>query len=1151
VRRNKPGAKRKIPIPGAIISSRRDKTTRNKKRKKNKKRTLGKDISVTQSASPGQVIYGLTKTGGVYTFIETNADSKAYVVVGENNRQVAFQCRDGGTIGNTTTIELTVSGTIGTNTVTVVGRAISVRLKSSGGSSTCTADQLIASIRASAAADALVSCNRGTGDGTGTMLAATAVNFVDGGGTWLHQYLTLACHEINSVEALYLDERLVTLGASNDPRWGTGIWEGRCFMHVQYGSDSQTVAEALKGNLPARWTDNHRQRGCAGVYLVTVWNQNVFADGFPEATFLIKGKKVYDPRTGQTAWTDSFGNPIGQNAALIIADYLTNTKFGMGIPYAEIDEPTLIEAANICDEVITFSWGGSERRYTIQGYFDADSPPAEILNEMAQAIAGDIVYQNGKWYIYPAKWRAPSLTLTDDMLVGPMQITTKVSRSDSFNSVRGTFNAPNNNYNESDYPVVTSALYVTEDGGNQVFEDISFELTHALWQCHRVAKIELERVRQGITVLYPMGIEGLQLQVCDTVYLTSVRMGWAVKTFEVRDISIEEDVGGTISVVLLLRETASGVFDWVEGSFTETDLSPNTTLPSPYDVQAVSGLTLTSGTSELYLRIDGTVFSRLRVSWAATTDIYVLESGNFEIQHKRSSEITFSHSAYVSGAETFFHILDVEDGVAYDVQVRAINSIGSTSAWAQVLSHTVLGKLAPPTNTSGFTANASDLGIQMTWAPVTDIDLSAYEIRYGSDWNSGTVLVSLLSGYTAYVWPQLAAGTYRLMLKAKDTSGNYSVTESLQVVVIQNPNPVSSLTGRSLGNFVLIDWQDSPQTTLSVNQFEIYKGDSFAASVRVGVSFGTFLTYIESSGGTFKYWVVAVDVGGNRSTETSIQITVQPLSNFYVQDDINPFADGTLVDSKFLVVGGSADAPSEPQGELYFPIGRAVLGTPDILPVAWEDEIQTWEEWFDDAGFATLQDFIDAGYDIPMSPNPYWPGFVEFEYDFGVTLPNTIINFTWETEVFQENDTSVLTIVPTISTSPDDVTYTPYVNVSQLFASNFRYARFRLDFEASDDVIFARISAARALLQVQEDEETGVAAVLAADAGGTVVTFTKDFLYITSIQCTPQGTTFGAAVYDFAGGLDPASFNILLFDAAGNRINGNVSWTIKGPLNPT
>jgi len=82
VKRKRPGTKRKLPIPGAIISSRRDKTTRNKKRKKNKKRAVGKDISVSQSASPGQVIYGLTKTGGVYTFIETNTDSKAYVVVG-------------------------------------------------------------------------------------------------------------------------------------------------------------------------------------------------------------------------------------------------------------------------------------------------------------------------------------------------------------------------------------------------------------------------------------------------------------------------------------------------------------------------------------------------------------------------------------------------------------------------------------------------------------------------------------------------------------------------------------------------------------------------------------------------------------------------------------------------------------------------------------------------------------------------------------------------------------------------------------------------------------------------------------------------------------------------------------------------------------
>lgn len=1132
----------------SVLSSRRDRTVRNKKRRRARRKVLGKDVSVAQSASPGQVIYGRIITGGVYTFLETSSDSHAWLVTGSGNSQLAWQAVNGGASGNNILIELYATGTVADSSVVVdgLGPTVRVRLKSSGGTSTATAQEIINLIRGNVSASAVVRINQGAGDATGVVSPAGPTALTEGGGTWLHQFITLACHVITEVVGLHLDNRGVTFGASPDTRWGTGIWANKVFMAVQGGSASQVAQPDLQAQLPSKWTADHRQRECAGVYIITVKDQNVFAEGFPEATFEIKGRVCYDPRlnggAGGEAWT--------QNAALIIADFLSAAKFGLGIPYAEIDSATLTAAANTCDESVGLVGGGTEARYTINCYFDTDLSPAEVLQEMAQSIAGDIVYQNGKWYIYPGTWRASSMAITEDDYLGPPEIVTNVSRSDSFNSVRGGFVDPGSTYNAKDYPVVKNDTYITQDGA-QVWEDISFAFVTSHTQCQRIAKIELERVRQGITVLVPMTLKALQLQVCDTVTLTDARFGWTAKAFEVRDLTLEEEPSGAMRVLVLLRETASAIYDWANGAETVLDLSPNTTLPSASDVSAPTGVTLTSGTSELYFRQDGTVFSRLKVSWDSSTSIYVQQGGFFEIQYKRSTSTVYTQSFFVMGDQTFHHILDVEDGLSYDVRIRARNSIQYYSDWVEVTGHIVVGKTAPPSNVTGFAAVATDIGIQLSWLPISDIDVSRYEVRQGFTWASGAVVASITADTTSVLYPQLTAGSYLFHIKAIDTSGNYSANEATRAIGIQSPNPVTSLTAHAVQNTILIDWQDSPVTTLSVNKFEVYKGAAFSSAIRIGVVFGTFMTYLESEGGSFTYWVVAVDVGGNRSTEVSVPLTVQPFDDYYIVDDINPFIDGTLEDRLFCAIGGEAEAPLETEGDLFFPVGRRVLGTPSLTPPAWEDEDQTWEEWFDEAGFTTLQDYIDAGYDAPLAPNPHWPGFVEYSYDLGVVLPNTFIDFTWTAETWGETPESLISIVPTISVSEDDVLYTDYVGAAQVFAADFRYVHFRLDFQAYDDKAFARITNQRARFQVQEDEELGESAVLAADSGGTTITLTKSFLYVTNIQCTAAGTTYGVAVADRPTGINPTTFKILLFDAAGNRINGTVAWRARGPLNPS
>jgi hypothetical protein len=56
----------------------------------------------------------------------------------------------------------------------------------------------------------------------------------------------------------------------------------------------------------------------------------------------MRGKKLYDPRTGETKWS--------QNPALATYDYLTSEM--CGVNPADISLSHVITAANVCDEPV-------------------------------------------------------------------------------------------------------------------------------------------------------------------------------------------------------------------------------------------------------------------------------------------------------------------------------------------------------------------------------------------------------------------------------------------------------------------------------------------------------------------------------------------------------------------------------------------------------------------------------------------------------------------------------------------------------------------------------------------------------------------------------------------------------------------------------
>jgi hypothetical protein len=106
------------------------------------------------------------------------------------------------------------------------------------------------------------------------------------------------------------------------------------------GQAGQVVDAYLNGLVPSQWDSTHPLTGSCYVVLTLDLENPRFQGGLPNPTFDTRGKKCFDPRTGLTAYTE--------NPAIIIRDWLM-APWGYGVSASDIDDATVIAAANACD----------------------------------------------------------------------------------------------------------------------------------------------------------------------------------------------------------------------------------------------------------------------------------------------------------------------------------------------------------------------------------------------------------------------------------------------------------------------------------------------------------------------------------------------------------------------------------------------------------------------------------------------------------------------------------------------------------------------------------------------------------------------------------------------------------------------------------
>ena len=150
---------------------------------------------------------------------------------------------------------------------------------------------------------------------------------------YLHLGLVLSEGPVTSIDNVYLDDVL-----STDAKF-TGLLT----VTKHLGTPGEAADAALTADVP-KWTSACKLSNCAYLYVKLKYDRNAFS-GLPTITADVRGRTLYDPRDGQTRYSN--------NPALVLRDYLSNAIYGRGIASSAIDDTSIAAAANACDIRIT------------------------------------------------------------------------------------------------------------------------------------------------------------------------------------------------------------------------------------------------------------------------------------------------------------------------------------------------------------------------------------------------------------------------------------------------------------------------------------------------------------------------------------------------------------------------------------------------------------------------------------------------------------------------------------------------------------------------------------------------------------------------------------------------------------------------------
>jgi hypothetical protein len=447
------------------------------------------------------------------------------------------------------------------------------------------------------------------------------------------------------------------------------------------------------------------------------------------------------------------------------------------------------------------SSGQTEKRYLANGFVTAASEPAGVFEGLLTSCSGAISYVNGKFNLFVGGTQTASLTITDEDILGAVQVTTKQGGGDLYNGVKGIYVDETQDYQGYESPTYQDVNYLAEDTPTgestsyykKLLEvQLPFTSTHTMAQ--RLQRITLRRQRQATTVNILTTLEYMKLQPNDWVMLTNSRLSYSAKTFEVQSVNMEfgENDGVVFAATrLLLQEIDTDVYTY-QAAEAQQAAGPVISGGSPA-VAAPTSLAVTQLTKQEGSNAKISVI----VSWTNSTDQRVQ---NTEVQWKYNAE---SDSEYKTagmagkGETKATFSGSVKVGEIFNVRVRHIASDNIVSDFSSVVNLTIAQPdtitNSPPTSVSASTGKFGRIVVRFTAPAIQSV--TKVNVHYST--SSGFTP----SSSTLYETVSVGASEIRAVTLGETDGLSYGTTYYFKLNAENNYGTASTYSSQVSANF--------------------------------------------------------------------------------------------------------------------------------------------------------------------------------------------------------------------------------------------------------------------------------------------------------------------------------------------------------------
>lgn len=398
--------------------------------------------------------------------------------------------------------------------------------------------------------------------------------------SYLHRFVVVASHRVAAIREIWFDDKLAwTLGSGV-----TSAFAGYLMVApILEGSAANAI------NIGPRMGSTRRYTGCAYVYFRYKLTGNSkkaespFASAVPtRVTIVGDGALTYDPRldstvpggsgpmraNDQTTWAWSATG--SRNLALQNLWYLLGWRIrnpvtgvwklavGKGLPANRINLESYITAANLCDEAVARSAGGTEPRYRGDGIASETDDTGTVLDQQKAAMNAVLDDVDGRIRITVLHndLATPAGDLTADDVIGDYSWVQTPPLPESINVIRGGYIDPSNAslYQMVDYPEVR----IDSPDGIDRPQTVNLALVQSPSQAQRLVKQRLQRAQYGGSFTAVFQASAWKYQKGDVVRFSFYPLGWNQKLFRIADMAIQVDG----LVPMMLREEHPDIYAW-------------------------------------------------------------------------------------------------------------------------------------------------------------------------------------------------------------------------------------------------------------------------------------------------------------------------------------------------------------------------------------------------------------------------------------------------------------------------------------------------------------------------------------------------------------------------------------------------------------